>query len=439
MTTSILKSRIHLILSCFLFSLEVSSQPHTPPPSPISKLPIVKPNRENIPFKTILSVDGGGVRGAIPLSILVVVEEKIKSSMVENAELLVSNGVLRESDAQLVQLGSHEFTIQLADFFDIVAGVSAGSIVTTYFATRGETVPKDYSAPRGSAASGLELFTEYASQIFQPNFFRQGLTSALYPADGIDSALKEIFGEDTLLSSIENVTYLATSFELENSRSISFFNDDVLGSDGLLGLQPTITVADEIPDIEQLDLFISNEEEFYLWESVRCSAAAPTFLPAHIFQSQSGEYKGTCIDGAVVTNNPDQFALAYMTSAQDVEAEDVAILSLGQGILVKNLAKGRGLDRGITNWAVDLLTILTEGNTETQEIMMDTIFYQNLGVKAPQYLRIQYRNRENDDNEGLPALDDVEAIPRLVSIGQQLAELYDEYLDQFVARFLLGI
>eukprot|EP01024_Parvocaulis_polyphysoides_P049700 TRINITY_DN48354_c0_g1_i3.p1 TRINITY_DN48354_c0_g1~~TRINITY_DN48354_c0_g1_i3.p1 ORF type:complete len:512 (-),score=73.59 TRINITY_DN48354_c0_g1_i3:763-2298(-) len=310
------------------------------------QLPILKPNRENIPFKTILSIDGGGVRAAIPLAILIELENKIKTSMVENAELLISNGVFQESDLEVLQKGTDAFSIQLADFFDLAAGVSAGSIVSAYIATRGENVQGEYSSPPGTAAAGLELFSEQAGKIFKSTFFRQGLTVAEYSADGIDSSLQEIFGQNTLLSNIKNITYFVTSYELENSRAIFFFADGVFGDDGIVVSDRPITVANEVPDIEQLNLEIMNQSDFRVWETVRCSAAAPTLLPSHVIESTNGDYKGTCIDGAVIANNPDMYALTYLSSRQSVNIADIAVLSLGQGVLIYDMAEGRSLDRG---------------------------------------------------------------------------------------------
>jgi len=49
----------------------------------------LKPNRENIPFKTILSIDGGAIRAVIPVAVLIELENKIKTNMFKNAEMLI--------------------------------------------------------------------------------------------------------------------------------------------------------------------------------------------------------------------------------------------------------------------------------------------------------------------------------------------------------------
>jgi len=106
-----------------------------------------------------------------------------------------------------------------------------------------------------------------------------------------------------------------TSFELENSRTIFFFADGVQGDDGLVVLDPPITtVTNNVPGIEQPNLDILNGTDFRVWETVRCSVAAPTLLPAHVISSVDGHFEGTCIDGGVVANNPDMHALTFLSS-----------------------------------------------------------------------------------------------------------------------------
>eukprot|EP01025_Chloroclados_australasicus_P035941 TRINITY_DN3656_c0_g1_i1.p1 TRINITY_DN3656_c0_g1~~TRINITY_DN3656_c0_g1_i1.p1 ORF type:complete len:465 (+),score=54.41 TRINITY_DN3656_c0_g1_i1:103-1395(+) len=398
--------------------------------------PFLKPNRENLPFTSVLSIDGGGVRAVIPIAVLIELEDKIKSSMVENATLLVEKGVFNEQDLEYMRQGVDAFDIQLADFFDMAAGVSAGSIVAGYFATRGENTQTETENPPGTAKAGLEIFEHNAGVIFKPSFFRTGVLGATYSNKGIDAALLEVFGENTGLSSIQNITFFASSFELDNSRLLGFFVDHVQNNFGSVVTTPAMTVANTIPGIELPDLQVADGEDFRLWEAIRCSAAAPVFLPAHVIHALNSEFSATCVDGALIANNPDMFALTYVNSVWNVSTDEIAILSLGQGIVVRNYAEGGGLDRGLTEWASDLLSIILDGDTETQDVLMDMLYYQVLGLPAPQYLRIQLRQTEQDGE--LPGIDEFEAIPDLLELGKQLAELYDDYLDQFVAKYLLG-
>eukprot|EP01025_Chloroclados_australasicus_P035949 TRINITY_DN3656_c0_g1_i6.p1 TRINITY_DN3656_c0_g1~~TRINITY_DN3656_c0_g1_i6.p1 ORF type:complete len:360 (+),score=28.98 TRINITY_DN3656_c0_g1_i6:311-1390(+) len=215
-----------------------------------------------------------------------------------------------------------------------------------------------------------------------------------------------------------------------------FFVDHVQNNFGSVVTTPAMTVANTIPGIELPDLQVADGEDFRLWEAIRCSAAAPVFLPAHVIHALNSEFSATCVDGALIANNPDMFALTYVNSVWNVSTDEIAILSLGQGIVVRNYAEGGGLDRGLTEWASDLLSIILDGDTETQDVLMDMLYYQVLGLPAPQYLRIQLRQTEVDGE--LPGIDEFEAIPDLLELGKQLAELYDDYLDQFVAKYLLG-
>eukprot|EP01026_Neomeris_dumetosa_P034534 TRINITY_DN27738_c0_g1_i2.p1 TRINITY_DN27738_c0_g1~~TRINITY_DN27738_c0_g1_i2.p1 ORF type:complete len:439 (-),score=48.90 TRINITY_DN27738_c0_g1_i2:262-1578(-) len=409
-----------------------------------SHKPVLVPNLDKTIYETLLSVDGGGVRAVIPLTILISLEDKIKHYMVQNRQKLVQSGIFSKQDLMYMNRGVDAFEIQLADFFDFAAGVSAGSIVVGYIVTKGETIDKDrYDTPQGSPRTGLQIFTEYAGRIFDKSTFRLGLSVAKYSNEGIEEALQEIY-KDVRISDIKRIRTMISSFELENSRAIAFSANLNRYGHLLLALQPTLTFpgnqskAYSEGKMEDPDIQFYNETDFKLWEVIRCSSAAPTTFPAYHITSVDHQYNGTCVDGAVYANNLDMYALASMAINSRQDFRNIAVLSLGQGVAIQNLAEGRSLDRGLLNWAGDLLTILLDATMELQEVLMDAIYYLMLGAPAPQYLRIQLRQRQEKDNEGLPPIDDVEAIPELIQLGEKLALQYDEYLDQFIHQFLLG-
>jgi patatin-like phospholipase/acyl hydrolase len=104
---------------------------------PSSDFMSVKP--KGIPGKrlTILSIDGGGVRGLIPATIL--------------AEL----------EAKLQRLDGPER--RLADYFDVIAGTSTGGLITGLIATPGKD---DCKKPLCTAQEVTEFYHKYSSKIF---------------------------------------------------------------------------------------------------------------------------------------------------------------------------------------------------------------------------------------------------------------------------------
>ncbi|KAH9316393.1 hypothetical protein KI387_025020, partial [Taxus chinensis] len=84
---------------------------------------------------TILSLDGGGVRGIMQGVILTFLEEK-----------------LQELDGQ---------DVRLADYFDIIAGTSTGGLITAMI-----TAPNSQNRPLMTAKNVVKFYNDNAAKIF---------------------------------------------------------------------------------------------------------------------------------------------------------------------------------------------------------------------------------------------------------------------------------
>lgn len=90
-----------------------------------------------------LSIDGGGIRGIIPGTILNYIEKQLQ---------------LRTNNAE----------DRLADFFDLIAGTSTGGILSfTYLMT------DDSGKTKYSAAEALDIYLKRGGEIFNLPFSRQ--------------------------------------------------------------------------------------------------------------------------------------------------------------------------------------------------------------------------------------------------------------------------
>jgi patatin-like phospholipase/acyl hydrolase len=83
---------------------------------------------------TVLSIDGGGIRGLIPSTILACLESKLQVGPTR------SNLILgRPGDAQALFLQELDGPdARIADYFDAIAGTSTGALVATMLAAPGE-------------------------------------------------------------------------------------------------------------------------------------------------------------------------------------------------------------------------------------------------------------------------------------------------------------
>lgn len=133
-------------------------------------------------MKTILSIDGGGIRGLIPAMVLAEIEKRTGKAV--------------------------------ADLFDLVAGTSTGAILGM-----GLSKPDRQGRPQYSAKALAGLYEQRGSEIFHRSLWK-GLASAggildeKYSENGLEKVLLEYFGDDALGTALTDV--LVTSYDIEN-------------------------------------------------------------------------------------------------------------------------------------------------------------------------------------------------------------------------------
>ncbi len=228
---------------------------------------------------TVLSIDGGGIRGVVPARIL------------------------REIRRRLDAGGEKR---SFAELFDLVAGTSTGALLALGIALRDESGEQVYSAN-----DLVDLYERRGKEIF-PVSVRSVIHTAIqvfrnkYSADGFERVLAETFGDATLKGGATNL--LVTAFDTERMKP------------HWLKHRP--------PRAEW-----SEDRDYYMRDVARASSAAPTYFPPAII-SPIGVLRErfSLIDGAVFANNP--AGLAYVEAAKIFPRErDFLIVSLGTGEL----------------------------------------------------------------------------------------------------------
>ena len=89
---------------------------------------------------TMLSLDGGGIRGIIPATILTRLEK-----------------ILQEKD--------NHSSLKIGDYVDFVAGTSTGGILGCIYLT-----PNEQGTAKYSAQDALDLYVKHGSAIFSRTF-----------------------------------------------------------------------------------------------------------------------------------------------------------------------------------------------------------------------------------------------------------------------------
>ncbi|KAM1224415.1 hypothetical protein ACFX2G_044273 [Malus domestica] len=214
---------------------------------------------------TVLSIDGGGIRGIIPRTILSFLESELQKLDGEGA--------------------------RLADYFDVIAGTSTGGLVTAML-----TTPDEHDRPLFSAKDINAFYLEQCPKIFPqdsaPVFGKavdmvKAMTGPKYDGKYLHKIVKEKLGDKRLNDTLTNV--VIPTFDIKR-------------------LQPTIFSSYEAKKNSSIDALLS--------DICIATSAAPTYLPAHHFETKTstGETREfDLIDGGVAANNPALVAIGEVT------------------------------------------------------------------------------------------------------------------------------
>uniref|UniRef100_A0A0E0QK98 Patatin n=1 Tax=Oryza rufipogon TaxID=4529 RepID=A0A0E0QK98_ORYRU len=321
---------------------------------------------------TVLSIDGGGVRGIIPGTILASLEEKLQK--------------LDGADARI------------ADYFDVIAGTSTGGLVTAML-----TAPNDQGRPLFAAKDINDFYLKHCPKIFPPRSIPivglfQSMAGPKYDGKYLHSVVQSLLGDKRVNETITNV--VIPTFDIKLLQPITFSRFDA-----------------------QIDV----SKNALLSDVCISTSAAPTYLPGHRFQTKDKDGKPrefNLVDGGVAANNP--ILLGKQDDFFPIKPADYGkfmILSLGTGtakIEEKYDAVQSG-KWGMINWVYhDGSSPLIDSFSQASADLVDihaSVLFQALHCEKS-YLRIQ-----DDELTGDTASVDVstpENLNRLVDVGKAL-------------------
>ncbi|XP_073007431.1 LOW QUALITY PROTEIN: patatin-like protein 2 [Typha latifolia] len=335
---------------------------------------------------TLLGIDGGGVRGIIPGTILAFLESKLQE--------------LDGGDARI------------ADYFDVIAGTSTGGLVTAML-----TTPDKDGRPLFAAKDIVNFYIEHTPKIFPQDskgpfakikrLFKI-FNGPKYNGKYLHSLVRELLGETRLTQTLTQV--VIPTFDI-NLLHPTIFNTYEAKSDALK--DPLLS-----------DVCIS-------------TSAAPTYLPAHRFETKDGEGSTRCyhlIDGGVAANNPTLAAMTHITKEIFTQNHDFfpmkptdygkfVVISLGTGSADKKgkFDAGMAAKWGVLGWLIkDGNTPLIDSFSQASSDMVDihsSVLFQVLRSQM-NYLRIQDVTLEG--NTSSVDISTQENLRSLVRIGEKL-------------------
>ncbi len=286
----------------------------------------------------ILSIDGGGLRGFIPLQIIKDLETRTGKSIHES--------------------------------FDLIAGTSTGGLIACGLTYASNGIDRKYTTDQL-----LETYRQKGELIFPPFVARKSIFSPLadlkrtkHSNVGLDTVITELFGSDHLDKCITPV--LIPAYDIRSSEPLLFSSRAGRQPDSLKRRNPRIQ------------------------DVLKATTAAPTYLPSHSFKSLdgSGAHKNivTAIDGGVFANNPSLLAIQealgaekdfYPTPAKSMK--DIALFSIGTGHHMFDYAKEDTSEWGVYQWGSRIFDLMTYASSQS----VDSIISNTL-VKKKHYLRV---------------------------------------------------
>lgn len=259
--------------------------------------------------KSILSIDGGGIRGVIPAMVLNHIEECCGK--------------------------------RIGELFDVIAGTSTGGIIAL-----GLSCPDGAGAYKLTARDLVDLYVDNGEEIFPHEVFGQirQLTEEKYSADGLESVLRRVLGDTRLSEALTGV--VITSYDIQRREPVFFRS------------------AKAQSDPENYD--------FPMWEVARATSAAPTYFePAKLIANPpTPDY--ALVDGGVFANNPGMCALVDACAGR-ADTEGTFMVSLGTGALMRKLAYEKAKGWGLVGWAPHLLDVVFDGVSDTVDYQLSQL------------------------------------------------------------------
>ncbi|GAB2219066.1 hypothetical protein Droror1_Dr00006693 [Drosera rotundifolia] len=333
---------------------------------------------------TILSIDGGGIKGIIPGIILGYLESELQA--------------LDGPEARI------------ADYFDEIAGTSTGGLVTTML-----TAPNEENRPLYAAKDIKKFYIDHGPHIFPQRSFSvmslfKSVEGPKYDGQYLHQLLNEILGETRLCQTLTNV--VIPTFDIRS-------------------MQPVIFTSYEVKKTPSLDARLA--------DICIGTSAAPTYLPAHHFTHEDdvgAVREFHLVDGGMAANNPALVAMNEITKEIDRGNQDFfpikpmdyhrfLVLSLGTGSprAKTRYTAAEAATWGVVGWltkngANPLIDIFMRGSTDMIDYHLAAVF-QALRSEE-NYIRIQ----DDSLDPKLATVDGAtkENLEGLVEVGEALLE-----------------
>ncbi|MEO0337924.1 MAG: patatin-like phospholipase family protein [Bacteroidota bacterium] len=300
----------------------------------------------------ILSIDGGGIRGIIPATILWCLEQKLQQKTKNPAA-------------------------RLSDYFDFMTGTSTGGILVCIYLAPDELNPQRSAR---TAREALDLYLSDGKHIFNQSLGRKissadGLLGQKYCGENLEIYLKKAIGGDVKMSELVKPCLIPT-YDLQQQEAL------------FMGKQAALSrPAYDLP----------------AWQVARSTSAAPTF-----FEPASVDIAGKEVllaDGGLFAKNPAMHG--YLHAKTNIAREqDTLVVSIGTGDCKAERSYQTLRRKGAMAWLKPLIQIMNTTGADLVNDQMEQLFAntENQYVRLDPCLHQADRAMDNASQENMQAL-----------------------------------
>ncbi len=254
---------------------------------------------------TLLSIDGGGIRGVVPLYLLDQLEKELR-----------------------VRLNDPKFFISRC--FNVLSGTSTGAIITA-----GLSVPDASGvSPQYDANYIMRAYLSAGQKIFRASTWESfkslgGLTNAKYSSVALEKYFEFFFKKHSMSDLLYDNMIVA--YDLEKRKPFLFTGGKSF-----------------------------ENSRFQVKDALKASTSAPIYFSPSTIRDHHGD-AFTLVDGGVVANSSTLVLLKYLLENKHIDSStELTWISLGTGYTKKSVSSAELA--GAFSWLYPLLDILNTGS-----------------------------------------------------------------------------